>query len=207
MPKMRFRFSVAAIFVLLSFVAVALAAFNQVRQNRELSSLSKRVETIENDYRIRSRAIAFLNHLDAKSETDLELLAWSRRFTHQLGVSSLTASELNNRPMETKPKLIDLDGNAGELEVLSMANDYHVMPGWDTSINVLFDGEKVVDVATRRIYTRNGMFDKVFADTDDDGIDDLAFECFTIDFKTNGRVEGDKLLFRITKAGFQTDSN
>lgn len=201
---MKLRFSLGALIILLTLVAIAVVTTNQVRQHRELKQLSERTQALENEHRLRSRAIAFLHHLDPKSESDMDLRKRSRRFTHQLGNSFLEKSDATTGQfVDTKPKLTDVDGTAGDLEVLTMANDYHAVPGWDDSINVLFDGDKVIDVVSRRSYTRMGMFDTSFSDVDQDGISELVFQPFTIDFKTNQRVMGQEKVYKITNKGFK----
>ena len=144
-----------------------------------MSELKLRVESIEANYRKRSRVISFLTSLNSKDETDLAHFNMMRYFSGHL--EELQTLDENGLPkikmMSGNSLLTDVDGKNGNLEVLSLTKSMKISDARDVSLNILFDGGNYLH--SLPVESDYRIWHKIaFQDVDNDGVMELLIKSF-----------------------------
>ena len=194
------RFSLTSLFLLLTIVAVGYSAWNQRQQQAEIAQLKNRVSVVETDARVRARINDLFKYLDPENDEQMDTLQLVKNLTPL--APNLSQPELHKElaSLISCISLMDVDGEPGGLEILSLSNTFITIPGSSYSVNVLFNDEKIVDVLVRRTGTRVETHSVEMLDTNNDGAIDLVLKC-TPGFRLSEPAS--QLNYLATNSGFQ----
>ncbi len=169
------RFSLAMVLFVIAISALTISARIQYKQKNQIRELAARLEERENYSRLHGRINEFLRSLDPDREEDVEIFRLVRRLIPSAPSQNPEWDpQTPEQHRERFQQLIDVDGEGGWLEVLSLTNrPLSPSPEYTYySVNVVFNGFEVVDVLVvgPDQWTR---LDTQFDDCNGDGIIDL----------------------------------
>lgn len=167
------RFSPATFLVIVTTVALTVVTVSQCKQRNQIRELSARLKKHENYGRIQGRINEFVRNLDLDRKEDREAFCLVRDLTPSApSLHPHWEVAIRQEDRESFQQLIDVDGETGWLEVLSLSHRPLPHPSHDYSVNILFNGFTIVDVLIVRS-TQMSNFDVEFVDDNNDGMIDL----------------------------------
>lgn len=195
------RFSLKALFFLLTALAIGLSVWNQSNQAKRIDLLERSLANVEKDLRIRARINDYLVHVASD-------LATNRLIESLMPQSPDASLDLEHRLLVdtilSNAKIEDVDGKPGGLEVLSLFTVFHTIPGESCSVNILFNDRLIVDVLTRKTGTRHETHQVELIDVDSDNNLELVLNC-TPGFFSDQKPT--KLVYFATSSGFKLETD
>ena len=174
LPSNMPRFSVQAILLGVTVVAVSISGFKTYEQSKLLKQTTERNRLLETRQRTYLRAMQLIKSLNFGSPEDAENQKRILRMTHEIPALTETP-EKRDGPVDmwffgTQTRLIDFVIDAKQFELLVMTYNSNKVPGGVTTALALFQDHRFVDYAIHSESTRIERSHEVHvADSDNDG--------------------------------------
>ena len=191
------KYSLSTLLFVLTATAIGLSTWNQYKQSKRIDLLERTLTHVENNCRIRARINDFLVHESPDSEA-FQILG---TLLPPMPDKTLDREDrILIDKLSSNAQLVDVDGEPGGLEILSLSTVFHTIPGDSRSVNVLFDDQRIVDIVVRKTGTRYETHHVALTDVTGDNAIELILEC-TPGFLSDQKPA--KLVYLATKSGFQ----
>ena len=174
----KMKISVLASMVCLTLIAVSFSGVNQYRLARRVRLQTDQIAELDKSHRIRCRICQLLLSFDSRISTDVEIQKMV------VGILELEALQIGYAP-----KLEDVDGEPGGLEMLALHHNSGTIPGGVVTVVALFRDSKCIDVVFRKASTRTETHVVQLTDATNDGLIDAVITVKPGFFRDGNPVE------------------